>query len=468
MNWFRALILSSFLPLSLPAAFAQQTPTLLHGAVVAPDKAIMDGWIEIQDGKIVLVSDQKPNVPGALVVETGGTIYPGFVDLHNHPTYSVFPRWEPNSLFVDRYVWRGLPGYGQRVGTPGRLLQEDDQAFCDLSEFGDIRALVAGTTSIHGTSAQKKNTVPDCILGLVRHLDWKSDSTSGGRVSSGTVVGAIDVDPITPTRAKEIRKQIADGEIKLFLIHLAEGAPNDDKSIKEFSTLKGLGLLTKNTAIIHGAALHAAEFDQMQKAGTALIWSPKSNIVLYGTTTDVASAMRSQVTVALAPDWSITGSTNMLGEISYAHAYLKNTNQPVFTDKQLFEMATSAPARLAGLENEIGTLKVNSRADLFILRSAPKQPDDVYTALTQANPQDVVLVLVGGNPVYGLDRLVAPIINTSLAPVSVEPLNVCGEVRAFVTTKDSRLIDTWANLRSRLQVRLAAYDLQLAPLFECP
>jgi hypothetical protein len=125
MNWFRALILSSFLPLSIPAAFAQQTPTLLHGAVVGPEKVMADGWIEVQDGKIVLVSDQKPNVPGALVVETGGTIYPGFVDLHNHPTYSVFPRWEPSSLFVDRYIWRGLPGYGQRVGTPGRLLQED-------------------------------------------------------------------------------------------------------------------------------------------------------------------------------------------------------------------------------------------------------------------------------------------------------------------------------------------------------
>jgi cytosine/adenosine deaminase-related metal-dependent hydrolase len=226
--------------------------------------------------------------------------------------------------------------------------------------------------------------------------------------------------------------------------------------------------LTKNTAIIHGAALHAAEFDQMQKAGTALIWSPKSNIVLYGTTTDVASAIQNKVTVALAPDWSITGSTNTLGEISYAHAYLKNTNQAIITDKRLFDMATSVPARLAGLENEIGTLKANARADLFVLRSTPKQPDDVYSALTQANPQDVVLVLVGGNPVYGLDRLVAPMINTSLAPVSVEPLNVCGEVRAFVTPKDSRRIDTWANLRSRLQVRLAAYDLQLAPLFECP
>src|SRR5260370_30257926 len=124
MNWFRALILSSFLPLSLPAAFAQQTPTLLHGAVVAPDKAIMDGWIEIQDGKIVLVSDQKPNVPGALVVETGGTIYPGFVDLHNHPTYSVFPRCEPNSLFVDRYVCAGLLGYVQCVVTLRRLCEE--------------------------------------------------------------------------------------------------------------------------------------------------------------------------------------------------------------------------------------------------------------------------------------------------------------------------------------------------------
>src|SRR6267378_1912588 len=161
MVCLRAFLVSVILSVPCTTVVGQETPIILNGAIVAPDGVILNGSVEILNGKVVVVSPKKLNIPGTVVVETGGTIYPAFVDLHNHPIYSVFSRWEPNSLFADRYFWRQLAGYGQRVGTPGRLLQEDDQAFCDLSEFGDLRAVVGGTTAIHGTSAQKKGTVPD-------------------------------------------------------------------------------------------------------------------------------------------------------------------------------------------------------------------------------------------------------------------------------------------------------------------
>src|SRR5207253_1274694 len=42
------------------------------------------------------------------------------------------------------------------------------------------------------------------------------------------------------------------------------------------------------------------------RSKVGLIWSPRSNIELYGDTTDVRTAKRMCVKIALAPDWSPT------------------------------------------------------------------------------------------------------------------------------------------------------------------
>ena len=64
----------------------------------------------------------------------------------------------------------------------------------------------------------------------------------------------------------------------------------DPKSLTEFTTLKAKGLLASGTAVIHGAAFGDGEFQQMGAAGAKLIWSPRSNLVLYAQTTDIPLA----------------------------------------------------------------------------------------------------------------------------------------------------------------------------------
>ena len=55
----------------------------------------------------------------------------------------------------------------------------------------------------------------------------------------------------------------------------------------------------------------------MAKNGVGLIWSPRSNIELYGVTTDVALAKEQGVKIAVAPDWSPSGSDGLLQELKY-------------------------------------------------------------------------------------------------------------------------------------------------------
>jgi hypothetical protein len=48
--------------------------------------------------------------------------------------------------------------------------------------------------------------------------------------------------------------------------------------------------------------------DARHPYGMGLIWSPFSNLLLYGETANIASAKSAKVTIALGSDWTPTGS----------------------------------------------------------------------------------------------------------------------------------------------------------------
>ena len=155
----------------------------------------------------------------------------------------------------------------------------------------------------------------------------------------------------------------------------------------------------------------------MAEAGTALIWSPRSNLELYGDTADIPLALSHNVTIALAPDWAPTGSSNMLAEIGYADSVVQTRLGAVLSEKQLFEMATVTPARIAHIDDKVGALIEGNYADLFLLHGDASDP---YRALAHAKPQDTTLVLVGGQPIYGLRSNLA-----ALGIIHIEDVEVC-------------------------------------------
>ena len=67
-------------------------------------------------------------------------------------------------------------------------------------------------------------------------------------------------------------------------------------------------------------------------------------------------------------------------------------------------MATAIPARIAGIDDKVGSLQAGLFADLFVLAGEGSQP---FAALMQARPEDVQRVLVGGVPIYGTKKLVS-------------------------------------------------------------
>jgi 5-methylthioadenosine/S-adenosylhomocysteine deaminase len=432
---------------------------VLSGTVVTPDGVLAKGWVVVRDGHILSILEKAPDDAKGPKVETNGTIFPGFVDLHDHPMYNIFKRWSPQVKFRNRYEWRNLVDYYKAVGRPGGDLQarddndKNDQKFCDIDEYVELKALIGATTSITGISGRP---VPGCVLGLARNLDLAS-GFYGSAAGAERVENVLGVTPgdLREGALQRIVGELSSNKIDLLLIHVGEGAPDDTESMVEFRALKGAGLLGSHTAIIHGVALGPDEFKEMSSSGTALIWSPRSNFELYGFTTDVAAARKANVTIALAPDWSPTGSTNSLAELRYAKQVSHEKLADLFSDKDLFEMSTSIPARIARIDDKVGSVKKGLYADLFVLAGDGSQP---YAALAHANPEDVQLVLVGGVPIYGSEKLM----NSFAA--KTEEVDVCG-TKMYLNA--AAVVGPLGDVTARLVSDLKAYKLDLGPLVEC-
>src|SRR5579862_7443768 len=83
----------------------QSTPVAITGTLVTPQEIVHNGTVLIQNGKIIAAGAQVQTPQGVVVVHTDGVIAPGLIDLHNHLTWNVFPRWKPIEEFGNRYDW---------------------------------------------------------------------------------------------------------------------------------------------------------------------------------------------------------------------------------------------------------------------------------------------------------------------------------------------------------------------------
>jgi 5-methylthioadenosine/S-adenosylhomocysteine deaminase len=446
-------LLSAIVCLLIAApALTQSTPLAFTGTLVTPQEIVSNGTVLIQNGKIVAVGAQVQLPPGTTTVRTDSVIAPGLIDLHNHLTWNVFPRWKPIEEFGNRYDWQQKPVYNVLMDVPHSALV-DEGLECAMERYAEMKAITEGETSVVG------GMYSACDQGLARNLDYDAELGSG----QGKII--YNVFPLTMSE-HDVAQAVAALNAKprgSLLIHIAEGAPHDASAGREFSALEGRGLLKPGVSLIHGVALTPQNFASMAKAGVDFIWSPRSNIELYGDTANVAAAKAAQVVMALAPDWSPTGSDGLLGELNYASVWNQTQYPPPFTERDLVMMATSNAAALVGLQDSIGSLAANHAADLIVIRDTGKaHKKDAYWSLTHATPEDVELVMIGGVATFGDPQLMR---QTSGSPP--ETLRVCGVEKNISFASEKQKQESFAETQSALDQALREMGRRLAPLAEC-
>jgi 5-methylthioadenosine/S-adenosylhomocysteine deaminase len=359
----------------------------LGGCVLMPETALDPGWAVIHGNEIASVNSQQPE--GVRCLDTAGIILPGLIDLHGHPNWNIFAAWEPPRHFTNRYAWRDSDEYRAVVGGPiGEITLDWHDSLRLLARYGEVRALVGGTTAIQGDNSGSYTRFREPLVRHVAHGPF------------GVFNAASLVDPLkweNKSARDEIRAGIESHSITAFYAHVAEGI--DDDSRDELRRLADECLLTSATVLIHGTALEDRDFARVREVGAKLVWSPQSNLRLYGTTTRAAAARKLGIPLGLGADWLPTGSVGLLAEMKVARRILSNQGAPIDA-RDLVAMVTVRAAEIADLADNLGRIAEGRPADVLVLE---RHHDDPYESVCRAGRTSVELVVIDGRLVYGRD-----------------------------------------------------------------
>jgi 5-methylthioadenosine/S-adenosylhomocysteine deaminase len=434
---------------SAPAALTAAAPSeafALRGVVLTPSRKLDDGYVVVSGGDITSVGTKKPE--GVKVIDTEGMIMPGLIDLHGHPEYNVFSAWEPPKLYANRYRWRDSAEYKLVVRKPWETLTNEPSLLRDLTRYAEARALVGGVTAIQGASAK----YPGKEEALVRNVDLRIFGDHKAR-------SIIDLSRSDDEERKKLRAKIDNGEVTAVYVHLAEGL--DDRSRKEFDELKKANLLTPATVIIHGTALTEANLGEVKDAGAKMVWSPQSNLRLYGETTAAARAVELGIPVGLGADWLPSGSQSLLAELSVARRELQRQQVKLSEkelDKALLDMVTTDGAKIAGVDPKLGEIDEGRPADLVVLEQ--HFPDPWENAVT-ADPSWVQLVTISGDLCYGRSDWMKELLDDTS---ELEPLVAWGNRMLLDTSYAAQASDAPPRL-GEIRSRLLGRFPQTGPIF---
>jgi Ca2+-binding EF-hand superfamily protein len=254
-------------------------------------------------------------------------------------------------------------------------------------KYAEVQAVSGGVTAMQG-SPSSGTQAWDSILS--RNVELYNFGQDG--ISTCAVCGAADDD----YTGSHLISQSEAGTLNAWFVHLSEGV--DQSSKDEFDALWNKGLIMDETIVIHGTALDSSQFSQMASVNSELVWSPLSNLLLYGDTTDVVAAHQAGVSISISPDWGPSGSKNNLHELKVADMWNSNNLNGYFSNYQLVEMVTSNPADATGWAPFVGRIKADLYADLVVIDTFHEDP---YRNLIEAIDADVALTVVQGKAVFG-------------------------------------------------------------------
>lgn len=444
---------------ALPACTARSASgslIALSGVVLAP--AGPTAGVVVYDrnsGEIECVGECDTSA--ATVVCTEGIVSPGLIDPHNHLQYNTLPRLDVGAEFDDRYDWQGDSRYRSfREAFDGI----EDAYTCEMMQWAEAREIV------HGTTAAVGSTGSGCIARGVRNLDENSsESHLDGyelRYSSGDVTDSIESGD-----GEYYNGLLSGGSVDAVLNHVAEGKNGSVRG--EIDHMSENGMEGPGQVYVHATDASAAQLAVMGATGTGLIWSPRSNLVLYAATTPVEVAERFGVPWAIGSDWTPSGSVGQPQELACAEAWLAGRGN-FLSDRELFEKATVEAAEIVGAEALIGSLVAGLRADIAVFAYSTTP----YRAIIGAPEESVRLVVVDGEVVYGEAEFVDELAENI---DWCDSLDACGTERKYCLKSESSGDNdaTLEQVEATLTAALAGlemdagydYAAQLFGLFTC-
>ncbi|SMF01600.1 lamin tail domain-containing protein [Pseudobacteriovorax antillogorgiicola] len=406
----------------------------IEGMVLSYENPIENGGVlSTEDGKVSCVGCDCRQAAIDLDISRiscpSGVISPALINAHDHLSWA---QAEPGDWGTERFEhrndWRGGKRGHNKVRVPG------SGGIVDKS-LGEIRQLMTGTVTMAGSGSAP---------GFVRNADdfrYMEGLTSAPiayqtfPLESGGDYAFV-TDDCSYSKADSLNRY----ELGTHLMHVGEGI--DDAARNEYLCLSsadkgGRDVTAPNNSYVHAIALNAPDAEALARDGTSAVWSPRSNIALYGNTAPVTMYKNLGVNIALGTDWTPSGSAHMLRELQCADHLNENFFNKSFNDYELWLMATANGASALKMEKEIGRLHKGQWADIAIFKALPDS--NPYRSVIDSDASKTIAVLRAGNMLYGDAALLAALQGDSCETI---PGDVCGVAKRLCYSQEASVLQS--------------------------
>ena len=369
--------------------------TIVAGRLLLGAAGAERGAILVAGGRIESVGETdalRSSAPEATVIDCGSAyVSPGLVNAHEHPNVSGgFPDPGMRPVYTHREQWQG------RAGDEHYPL-EYARTDAPVQQFWiELRHLLAGTTTLGGSGA---------VAGLLKNAGWRDDPAYVYRADMQTFPYGTASEsfsgltcPYEGPAPLEPRSSPGFPPDAPYTPHIAEGTDCTAALEGRFYLDHVAANPGRRYALIHGVGLDPSSIDRLGGLDVTLVWSPRSNLALYGETVDVPDALEAGARVAIGSDWSYSGSYNLLEEIRCAEGVDAALWDDRLSARDLWEMATRHGAYALGIEDRTGRLAPGLAGDLVVFRGRSADP---YADLAASTPVDVIATFVDGGLVSG-------------------------------------------------------------------
>lgn len=275
---------------------------------------------------------------------SGHFLYAGLINAHDHLEMNLYPRL--GTPPYDNYT-----GWSKDIYKPAEspLKEIEKTGITQRLMWGGFKNLASGVTTVVHHNPWHRILEKRSFPVIVPRVNWAHSLAFEKKLPER-------VDVRTP-----------------FVIHAAEGV--DDFAKNEIYKLDELGLLRKNTVIVHGLS---ADIGLLNARGASLVWCPSSNLYMFNRTLD-ARQLKDRVDVALGTDSTLTGSPTLLDEMRRA------VGTGYATPGDVIRMTGVTAARIFGLPEPL--IRPGNKADFFITQMAD---------LLSVYPKDIRMIVVRG------------------------------------------------------------------------
>ena len=397
------------------------------------ERQIINGAVAIDGDRIVAVggTDEFADWKISKVIDAaGGIIMPGLVNAHTHASMTCFRGIAddlPLMTWLNKHIFPAESKLDEEKVYSGALLAcaemilSGTTCFCDMYLFEDAVARAAKRAGIRA---------------VVGEVLYDFDSPNYGPIEKGFEYSQMLInkwadDPLVtvalephspylcgPDLLKQASAITQQHNIPL-VIHVSE-TQSEVQAIKErynltpVEHLADLEILTPNLLACHCVALTKSDIALLSRFDVKVAHNAESNMKLASGIAPIPELLEAGICVGIGTDGCASNNNlDIFQEMdTVAKLHKANTLDPTVLDAySVLRMATIQGAKALGLEDIIGSLKPDKKADLIIIDTHKPHLTPLYNPTSHlvyaARGSDVTTSIINGRIVMENGRLLS-------------------------------------------------------------